>query len=481
LRQKYFVNLREKLNPLLLIAVLAIVFYPSIVMLFESWIRWDEGLSHGLPVIGIFIYFVYASSPWLALPQRKFMYFCSLACILMLSIFWFLAKSINIFILEQLTLIPMLFLLVGTCYGWRTSVQYKMLLAMPIFAIPVWDSFNGVLVNLSGLAVGVMVKVVKMAAVIDGNSIYLPYGQILIADGCSGIRYFIISLALGYIMSYLNGYKGIRLLLVMAAALVLGLAANWVRIFSLVVIGYQTKMQSSLMTNHEYFGWALFAVIALPAIYFAPAPSSVLPASVQANHNRVRLKNCLAPLLVMCVGPMLSLLINQKVEESPLANQLNRNYSPLMHETMPLDVLSPSAQHVEMAKLNNIYLRIDQYQRLSAHEKLVPYVARLYNNDLWTMQLSDTFEASGLNAALAVFKNKSTGQNVAQLQWFQLHNRATSRIIFAKLLQVPALVLHQNHFMIVTMQAECGGLSCDLAMAQLKQAAPSVFNDVKRN
>ena len=95
-------------------------------------------------------------------------------------------------------------------------------------------------------------------AIVILNSIFIPFGQIVIADGCSGLRYFEIALALAYIIALLNNYSERKLLPALIIAAALGLLANWIRIFILVLIGYESKMESSLMANHEYFGWFVF-------------------------------------------------------------------------------------------------------------------------------------------------------------------------------------------------------------------------------
>src|SRR5690554_8156294 len=97
-----------------------------------------------------------------------------------------------------------------------------------------------------------------MTALIEGNSITLPYGRLVIADGCSRLRYFAISILLAAMMSILNDYRWRGWLCFLAAAMVLGLIANWVRIFILVVIGYQSEMQSELLTDHELMGWVVY-------------------------------------------------------------------------------------------------------------------------------------------------------------------------------------------------------------------------------
>ena len=118
--------------------------------------------------------------------------------------------------------------------------------------------------------VGQLVELAGITAHIDGTTISLPYGQIIIADGCSGLRYMVIALALGHMLACLNHYPTQGYWLSMALALLLGLATNWVRIFVLVLVGYYTQMKSSLVGDHETFGWLLFAAVVLPPLYFAP-------------------------------------------------------------------------------------------------------------------------------------------------------------------------------------------------------------------
>src|SRR5690606_34589281 len=146
-----------------------------------------------------------------------------------------------------------------------------------------------------------MVRAIKMPAIIDGNSIYIPFGHILIADGCSGLRYFVIALAIGYIISYLNRYNEKRLLVVLAAAAAIGLLANWIRIFILILVGYQSEMQSSLMGDHEMFGWILFGLLCLPAIYFAPVVKSTAEPIAVASSAKVKWA---IPLVALALGPL---------------------------------------------------------------------------------------------------------------------------------------------------------------------------------
>ena len=53
-----------KLAPLTVFLLIAAFFYPSIHQLHERWIKWDEGLSHGLMIIAFLLFSAIKSAPW---------------------------------------------------------------------------------------------------------------------------------------------------------------------------------------------------------------------------------------------------------------------------------------------------------------------------------------------------------------------------------------------------------------------------------
>jgi len=93
---------------------------------------------------------------------------------------------------------------------------------------------------------------------VEGNLVTIPAGVFEIADGCSGLRYMIVSLAISSLFSflYINNVKkavGFFTLAIFGALL-----TNWIRITALILIGEYTNMESSLMADHNTFGWYLF-------------------------------------------------------------------------------------------------------------------------------------------------------------------------------------------------------------------------------
>lgn len=446
-----------KLLPVFLVVLISLLHQETVQSLFIRWIKWDESLSHGLIIIGLFFYFLFSIAPIRVQKQPKGLQIFFLVALGTSSIIWYLANLINLQIIEQLSLLPLIICTFVCVFGTHILRQEIILLLLPIYAIPIWDQLVNPLVNISGFMVGKMVQQINIAAVIDNNSIFIPYGEIIIADGCSGLRYLTISLAIAYIISYLNGYSIKKTLIALGIATLIGLLSNWIRIFILVIVGYESQMQSSLMSDHEYFGWGLFALIVFPAIYFAPVVKPVTRISTQENNS----PSIIVPLLVLCVGPALAYFFHITPSASTIPDKIPHEYTPILAKKMPISVEAGTPTKIETAiDGNQVFVQINHYQRKDSDEKLVPYIARLYDNISWSIIEAHSNKADAPPLKIQIFRNKHNGIIIAQAQWFDVAGMTTSNYSVAKLLQIPAIIGGHNNFSMYTLQSICASPSC---------------------
>lgn len=460
--------------PLFLLALWALLYWPTFEGLYARWVKWDEGMAHGIPVAVLFVYLFYKSLPWIPLSTRNATWWMSVIGLALGSAAWFVFHAVNVTILEQLVLLPLLALLLAAVFGLKQVFRHRLLLLFLLFAIPVWDYLNGPLLAMSSFVVGEMVRMAGMPALIEGSSIFIPHGHILIADGCSGLRYFVIALTLGYLISYLNNYSERQLAVVLSAAATLGLITNWIRIFVLIVVGYQTEMQSPLMSDHEYFGWALFALICLPAIYFAPVVKREISVSMAGNYpTRGLIARIWLPLLAIALGPMASMAVELEPDVKSWPSSLAGLGAAQMAKDMPSPLQIPPGGRSETALLREagVYVQVDQYQRDSSTEKLVPPMIRLFDSDHWTQEQQRDVTLANHAATLSLLRHKAKGRRVAQLQWFDVGGYVATSIPQAKLWQIPAVLQGRNHFQIVTLQTICRDPECEEALTKLKQTA----------
>jgi exosortase A len=126
------------------------------------------------------------------------------------------------------------------------------------FLMPGWGVLTASLQKISINAVSFLMSYTGIPTFVEGNLVTIPAGVFEIADGCSGLRYLIVSLAISSLFSFLY-IKNIRNALVFFTVAILGaLITNWVRITALILVGEYTNMESDLMTDHNMFGWYLY-------------------------------------------------------------------------------------------------------------------------------------------------------------------------------------------------------------------------------
>src|SRR5690606_36490743 len=145
---------------------------------------------------------------------------------------------------------------------------------------------------------------------------------------------------------------------------------------------------------------------------------------------------------------------------------------------MPVPILSPENGYRENAYAQGatkVYIQMDRYQRHLPDDKLVPYIPHLFEKDDWIT--IDSYFLPGTPGKTSLLRKKDGRDSVVQLQWFDVGGYQTSYIGRAKLLQIPALIKNENHFMIITLQSHCKNGSCEDSIAALQKIAPLIFKE----
>ncbi len=473
-------KLQEKRVNLIILGLVALVscfFSPSVLSLFLRWLKLSQDLSHGLPTLAIFIFFIWRISPLKHDRNSRSAYWLMYAALAVLSFAWYLFQSINIELPSALLLILLLIVYLAACFSIGTAVDLLPFLSLLLFVVPILSELNDQLVRLSSFVVGTWVNTIELTAVIEGNNILIPSGRILIADGCSGLRYLSITVLLAYIICLLNGYNLRQSMLTLLCATCLGLLTNWIRIFLLVLIGYHSDMQSRLMHDHEIFGWILFILIIMPAIYWAPI--------IRRNIDfMVKVSACkpLIPTLFLALGPV---LFFSTLHSELSSNKLNLNGLAVTEATMteaaitevigksavwiPIDFSFSTEKVTRFCSVDGIIARLDlaKFTPSSSSEKLVPYIQSVLPKDDW-MATDQKANISFDHFESTILKNINSSQKILLLHQFNVGNSATGSYRLAKLLQLKAKFSGQNFFGLLTIQANCK-TDCINEMGALKK------------
>lgn len=149
----------------------------------------------------------------------------------------------------------------------RLSLGLVVSIALIWFITPVWGPLQPILQEFSVVAVTQIMSWTTIPAYVEGNTVFIAVGAFEIAGGCSGLRYFITSMALCLIYSYLNFTRFKSIAIFFVIAIIGALITNWIRIFVIILIGHYTDMQSSIVEDHNTLGWYLFIPFILLLFY----------------------------------------------------------------------------------------------------------------------------------------------------------------------------------------------------------------------
>jgi exosortase/archaeosortase family protein len=341
-----------------------------------------------------------------------------------------------------------------------------------ILSLPVWDALLEPLVIIASEVVTWFLAWFDITVLIEGNSILTPYGRILIAEGCSGIRYLLVAIVLGALVSHVNHYRFRGSAAALAIFTFVGLLSNWVRIILLIFTGYFTNMESSLMHDHEVFGWIIYSVFFLPIIYFAPRSNAAI--KTERHTAPLNLAPMLIALITLIIVINVSLFIAQsqfrtetKHPVSPVADSFIQESLPAELKTLPMTTLNDLTWYA--SKFTSTRVGIFNNSKNSMEEKLIPYIPQSLVNERWFNEKKYSLHLNGLNVETHQLKSLYSNQRLLRAQVYATGTLWSSEYSIAKLQQVPALLSGNNLFTYYLFVTPCVTFNCENAISELSR------------
>ena len=460
-------------KPYLIVTVAAvIIFFPTWQRLGGIWLEFEQVLAHGLATAAIFLGLLILhppKSPETASVNRVIQTTAGSIILIVVTLAWVVLELVRIDTLAYLILpagiISVSWALLGLS-NTLSFIPYVLLLAL---SLPLWADIVPILVKLASVVVGEWVRWFGMTALIEGNSITLPYGRLIIADGCSGIRYFAIAILLAMMTSILNDYRWKGWAITVAAAMLIGLVANWVRITILVYVAYDTNMQSELLTDHEMMGWVVFGIFIFPALYFSPVHKrSSNGNELTARSIKISKAGITAIITAVLMGPAaLTLAHNTSDEQKPWDLEFAGFQERGGTVQLPLPISLPPFLDQKAWTAGNTWISLAQSQKTTSDEKLVPYLPQMLDKSSWQIE-------EQLAPGVLLYRNILTRDRVVMTQWYQVGTRKSLKYREAKLLQIPAALSGESRFALVTIQVPCKDRDCSDELSRLERTKTMV-------
>ncbi|WP_152206355.1 exosortase/archaeosortase family protein [Marinobacter changyiensis] len=468
-------NLTYSKPYLIVTAVAVVIFFPTWYRLTGIWLEFEQVLAHGLATAVIFLGLLLIHPPKPSVSGRTIRrpYTVTGSIFLIgVTLAWGVLELVRIdtlaFLMLPVSIVAVSWALLGL-HRTLSFLPYVLLLAL---SLPFWADIVPGLVALASVVVGEGVRWFGMTALIEGSTITLPYGRLLIEDGCSGIRYFAVSILLATMASILNDYRWKGWVIAVAVAMLIGLIANWVRITILVVVAYETNMQSELLTDHEAMGWLVFGGFILPALYFSPGRKrSQLPVGTTTTVT-VPKTGIAAVIIAFLIGPGALLLAKTSSgQSSPWTLELSGFQETRADTSLPLPLSLPGVLTNRTWRSGNTWVSLAQSQKADSDGKIVPYIPEMFERSTWQVE-------EQLEAGSRVYRNILTRDQVLMAQWYRVGSKSSESYREAKLLQIPATLTGESRFALVTIQIPCSRGNCNDASAKLENIRAAVSSQL---
>lgn len=476
-----------------LLLIFILFYWNSIGNLAELW-NSNETYSHGFLVLGLIVYLLSLQNT----PLSNLLLKPALLFLIPLSLtisFWLLAAITNTKIIE-LTLLPFIFIFAYlSIIGYKAAYILLATLLYIIVAVPIW----GILIPFfQSMAVAVnefSLQLIGISTFIKDTTVTIPAGTFEIEGGCAGIRYLVVTLALGGFFSLLNFRHLKSAMILMAFSFIIPVIFNWIRIYSIILIGHFTEMESSLVEDHGSFGWILYGFSLIPLFFIAQKimqtenKEETPQPHINLNSDTPYPKYFIAlPLILMLSAPaFIFYLNNSKVDiltgiktpsaESPWAgpiytNEWHPNYKGASIEIKKL--------YVGTREIHDVLLHIYYYGSQSKDKELINKSNTITKPHMIRSKQTLALEKYKITENIIIDHNN---EKRLVWYWYFINNQNTTNLILGKLLQSKELISGKIFSSLISVSTKCQ-LDCineRLFLEKfLKKHDANIFNSLSR-
>jgi len=185
-----------------------------------------------------------------------------LAAVAALVFVWYAGHLLDVNLPQHFALVALFPALVLACWGWRAL----WVLAFPlgylvVFAVPWGDGLVGPLQDITAHFAVHALELTGTPVLLNGREIITPSAVWMVADACSGVKFFIACTALGCLYAYLMYQRWWKRVFFVVLAAVTPVIANGFRVYFTILIGETWGMKYATGTDHMIFGWQFFGTV----------------------------------------------------------------------------------------------------------------------------------------------------------------------------------------------------------------------------
>jgi exosortase A len=182
---------------------------------------------------------------------------------MVLSFVWLLGALAEVVVIQNLTLVGMVIALVWAELGRDALRELRFPLAFLFFAVPIGDSLIPSLQDFTAWFTVKALDLVGIPVFLEGRILTVGSGTWEVAQACSGVRFLISSLAVGFLYAGLAFRTWKRRILFLLLSAGVPILANGLRVFGIVILGEYRGSAAAAYADHIIYGWLFFSLITL--------------------------------------------------------------------------------------------------------------------------------------------------------------------------------------------------------------------------
>ena len=228
----------------------------SIVAIWNS----SETFAHGYVILPISLWLIWRRRANFVLMQPT-PWWPALGLLLLIGFGWLLARMGEVQVVMQYAFVAMFPVIGLAVLGRRLAWSLAFPLLFLLMAVPFGEIFIDPLISFTADFTVQALQMTGIPVLRNGNRFEIPTGSWSVVEACSGVRYLISSLTLGWLYSYLTYRSTARRALFMLAAVLVPIVANGLRAYMIVMIGHLSSMQLAVGVDHIIYGWVFFGLV----------------------------------------------------------------------------------------------------------------------------------------------------------------------------------------------------------------------------
>ena len=176
---------------------------------------------------------------------------------------WLLGQLAGASVAQQFGVALMIPLVVWAILGTAVVRTLAFPLFFLLFAVPFGEFLESPLMEYTADFTVATLRLTGIPVYREGQFFMIPSGSWSVVEACSGLRYLIASVTVGFLYAYLTYRSLRRRAIFVALSVIVPIVANWLRAYMIVMIGHLSEMKYAVGVDHLIYGWLFFGIVML--------------------------------------------------------------------------------------------------------------------------------------------------------------------------------------------------------------------------